>query len=159
MTARAFHVAALVLAAACTSPAHGARGDGGPLVGVWTAQFELTEPLPFSTRSRLAVEGTVAMTANRSSHVQIDGLGIATHVGTYDVDFRTLGFDPEQNGSPTISAVTRGDSAVLEMGDANQTLVVMRGSVRRDSITGTWRVFEPRAGGAGRFLMTRRGQR
>lgn len=79
-------------------------------------------------------------------------------VGTFDVDFDSVGFQPGITaGIPAVAGGRRGDSLWLDLGPGSDFPVEFRGIVRGDSVVGTWSVLmRAGVGPAGDFVLRRR---
>ena len=160
-------IAALVAAAACSDRHEAAHGVDSPearrLDGTWTIELRVDRlrfaPVTAGPRDARTVRGEIALLANHWLPGG-DDLPDPTHYGTYDIDFKTLGFDPRHPGVlPRVTArAGERDSVqiVLEPDDAHES-VQLHGAWRADSIVGRWELQPVRAGGdaAGSYTMTR----
>ena len=134
------------------------------LAGAWSirlqidrSRFEAVAPSEALVRE---VRGDVALVANHwlAGNPRVP---LPTLYGTYDIDFRPLGFDPRIDGKvPRVEAAARGRDSVdlvFEPADDRQQ-VRLRGAWIADSIIGRWELDGGRIGGdaAGAFTMKRR---
>ena len=126
------------------------------LVGAWDARFRADQP-PDSERAggrggrSGEAQGTIALVEDGQA-TSCPDLPLALHAGTYDVDFRPLGFEVRDPGEPPTAAATtrttldgaRSDDSVIVVlapqssGRAGTRAVVLRGRFDGDSIIGRW---------------------
>lgn len=155
---RAFVRATLCLAAVgCVDARDVAPRAEARLVGTWDARFDIAQSPLDGGHAAGTVDGRISFLANRWLEGRVAGIASPTDYGSYDVDFRPLGFDPRKEGrTPTaIAGSLPDDSIAIVLGDADRS-VSMRGRLDADSITGTWDASLGRAdAGAGRFVMRR----
>lgn len=131
------------------------------LAGSWVIRMRLErlrfEQIAQSEAAAREVHGTVALVANH--WLESGTRPYPSNYGSYDIDFRGLGFDPRASGrAPRLEAQVHGRDSVdiiLEP-DANEHLH-LRGSWISDSIVGHWSLEAERTGGdaAGSFALTR----
>jgi len=131
------------------------------LAGAWTVHLHIDrlrfQPVAPDDELRRAVSGDVALVANHWLAADPERPRPNLY-GTYDVDFRPLGFDPPiASGVPRVEASVRGRDSVeivFEPGDT-QERVRMRGAWTGDSIVGRWELDGDRIGAdaAGSFVM------
>lgn len=164
-------IALLLLVAAC----HGdleqrrlalAAAPARRLVGVWDATLWLDRPVTLQSDSRTLprrLSGSLAFLEDHAASVSTDELSDLTHVGVYDIDFRSFGFQLYgSNGFPTAAArtTTRASTAagtpdsvwiVLDPGSGRGGLR-LAGTFAADSIAGVWTTAQS-LGGGGRFSL------
>ncbi|GJG87072.1 hypothetical protein tb265_22530 [Gemmatimonadetes bacterium T265] len=161
-------------------PARAARPAGSPplLAGVWDATFSLdVPPLGYDSAAlRQAAQGRVrgrfAFMPNHYLPASVaTGVGLPaapTLYGTYDVDFRPFGFDPRNGdrvpdvvgvapGGPSAAGGAAADSVTLLLSPSNdRAQVLLAGTVRGDSVVGTWHLQSAGRGGptaVGHFVL------
>ena len=133
------------------------------LDGAWTIELHAErmrfEPVTAGAHAGGVVRGEVALVANHWLNGGED-LPRPTQYGSYDIDFRTFGFEPRSPGRlPRAEAGLRpGDSVdiVFEPDDPHES-VHLKGVWKSDSIVGAWDLEPARVGGdaAGSFVMAR----
>jgi hypothetical protein len=162
-------IGALMTAAASCDDRRGAGGavdspEARRLDGAWAIELRVDrlrfEPVTARAGRSPSIRGEIALVANHWLE-GADDLPHPTHYGSYDIDFRTLGFDPRHPGEyPRVAASIGGRDSidiVLEPDDAHES-VHLHGAWRGDSIVGRWSLEPVRAGGdaAGTYTMARR---
>ncbi len=163
---RALLTAVMAIAAGCGGDRSGSdRSADSPetrrLAGAWTVRlhvdrlrFETVAPGDALLRE---ASGDVALVVNRWLAGDPQRPRPALY-GTYDIDFRPLGFDPLiTSGVPRVEASPRGRDSVdivFEPEDDRQR-VSMRGAWTADSIVGRWELDGDRIGAdaKGSFVM------
>jgi hypothetical protein len=136
------------------SSPHQSRSD---ITGLW--QLELTVDNPGTGDSGIdSVAGIVALVRGAAlQEVQWPGLPAPAYAGTYALELEPLGVIP----------VSRRDIRIVGASlDSNQVTIVlnpgvdhgalvMSGSIRADSVSGSWRITAYALGATGRFIMRR----
>ena len=169
MTHRGAGIASIVavgIALGCDGSAADFSSSDSPaaqrLEGAWVVhlrierlRFEVVAPNSAGPRE---VTGTLALVANH----WLDGRAVPaalSHYGSYDIDFRRLGFDPRLSGqAPSVEADVRGrDSIDIVVEPNGRERVHLRGAWASDSIVGSWVIEADRTGAdaSGSFSMTR----
>jgi hypothetical protein len=125
------------------------------LAGTWQLDLSAVAMKPDSEPHAL---GQIALTLN-DQRLSAPGFGSApVYFGTYDIDFRPLGFVVGAfSGVPSVVATLTSDSIMLILAPTSQAAATLRGVVRGDSIIGRWTMHR-RAGidAAGNFALRRR---
>ena len=156
-------VGAILVAIACrdSAPSRAAAVGSLELDGEWEVEMHLERPLMLVSDATLApadVRGRFVFVRNRSSHDRYPAVGIPDFHGTYEMNFKPFGFTlaaPRQ--LPTAIAARSGSDSVtiaLNPTDAAITLL-LRGSMRGDSVTGSWTAVSRSVGGGGTFVLRR----
>ena len=152
----------LLAATACTSPGGrdtAWRDDAQRLAGSWNVRLDAASGSRVAGVSPIVVAGSMTLALNRAVDRQVPGLGLPTNYGTYEIDFRPLGFVPSGGRVPALFAgVTPGDTLEIDFeSDRFAFTMRMRGALRPDTVRGTWFAMESRNSlAAGTFVMTRR---
>jgi hypothetical protein len=130
------------------------------LVGEWTATFEGTPVrlLHPDGAHPVRVSGTLALLPNHAI-ARFGAIELPTNVGSYDVSFSPMGFEPrDYREAPTVAARAWGaDSVELMLGsNAHRPGVFMQGVWAGDSLAGRWTLYSSRAVSAsGTFVLRR----
>ena len=131
------------------------------LADFWNAEFVLERaPMGAEARNQPTARGTLALLEGPGSGRASALPAPVTHTGVYHVDFRPLGFSPPTGGavSELIAGVILPDTVVAVIpAEERDRLLVLRGVLAGDSVTGTWSYGARAAGGwGGRFVLRRR---
>jgi hypothetical protein len=144
------------------------------LVGAWDATLWLDHPVTLATAPSTLprrVAGSLAFLEDHYGTLSPGELGDPTHIGVYDIDFRSFGFQLQDvNGVPTAvarttaRATTTPPGAAAVAGPDSVTIVLAPGTSQypcrlagvfmADSITGIWTAGQL-LGGGGRFSLRR----
>jgi len=165
----------------------GCQGDSGErrraleeapakhLVGVWDATFWLDRPISLGAAARnppRSITGLMALVEDHQDQVSSEDLSDPTHVGVYDIDFSSFGFQPGDTHSIPVAVArttarrTVGPGQTAPGSERDSVTIVLdpgtsrypcrlTGAFSADSITGVWTAGQA-LGGGGRFLLTRR---
>jgi hypothetical protein len=144
------------------------------LVGAWDATLWLERPVTLATARRTlprSVAGSLAFLEEHYGDYSPDDLRDATHVGVYEIDFRSFGFQVGGTDAPPIAIARTADrvtttspGAAADAGPDSVTIVLAPGTSEypcrltgvfiADSITGIWTAGQL-LGGGGRFSLRR----
>ena len=121
----------------------------GALSGKWSIRF--------SYATGQSTTGTMQLTPNRTIDHAYSRIGIPTNYGTYAVAFHDLGGPPSGRRVPAVAAGFVGDSVyILFETDREPFAMQMRGTLRGDSVRGTWAASQSRGTiASGTFIMSR----
>ena len=161
---RLWLTAGAILATVACRDGTGARAGAGESVeldGEWEVEMHLERPLILMSSDTMAptdVRGRVVFVRNRSSRYRYASVGIPDYHGTYEIDFTPFGFTlhaPRQ--LPTaIAARSAVDSVTIALNPADAAItLLLRGSMRGDSVAGTWTAVSRSIGGGGTFVLRR----
>lgn len=156
---------AAALVAGCGDGARNSAADSPAaqrIEGSWVVRLRLErlrfEQVAGSDGGRREVRGTIALVANHWLDDRAVNTALSNY-GSYDLDFRRLGFDPRLAGqAPRVEAEVRGrDSVEIVFEPEGRERIRLRGAWASDSIVGVWALEADRTGGdaAGSFAMTR----
>ena len=156
-------VGAILAAIACRDSAasRAAAGASLELEGGWDVEMHLERPVMLVSDDTLAtadVRGRFVFVRNRSSRDRYPAVGIPDYHGTYEIDFAPFGFTLSAHHQlPTAIAARSGaDSVTIALNPTNASLtLLLRGSMRGDSVTGTWTAVSRSVGGGGTFVLRR----
>lgn len=157
-------VVALALSCGGSSQQHAGDSPAARrLTGAWTLRLRLQRFRFEAVSTRVPPRDVIGEMALVPNHWLDGGDALArpTHLGTYDLNFAALGFEPRARGEQpaAVARLSAADSVEIVFEPGNeQELVRMRGVLLRDSIIGHWELEPARAGGdaAGSVIMTRR---
>jgi len=165
------HAHAFLLAASCaigigcggreSELAAGEAGLAARLADYWNAEFVLERaPMGADVGTQPTARGTLVLLEG-PGHGRVSALPTrVTHVGVYHVDFRPLGFSPPMDGAvpELVASVIIPDTVTAVIpAEERDGLLVLRGVLAGDSVTGTWNYGSRAAGGwGGRFVLRRR---
>lgn len=153
-----------ITALACRDRAPSRRvqaAESTGLVGAWDVVLQLERPLVLVTGTPgqpREIYGHFAFVRNDTRRDGYPTIGIPDYYGTYEIDFTPFGFTPGRRGDlPSAVANRQGrDSVLIVLAPAHTTLtVVLRGSMRADSLLGTWTASSRTVGGGGSYVMRR----
>ena len=126
------------------------------MAGSWSVHFTV-ERIPVLAHRSAITQTLAGKFAFVPPSADLQTRTHAAAYGVYDVDFSSLGL-PRRRELPAATMVAiPPDSVEIRLDPENQeTSIVLRGELRRDSIAGTWNVSIPRVTeGGGRFVMAR----
>ena len=141
------------------------------LAGSWEVSF-VADPRSTTLSmhaSPLVVTGTIVLATAHHGPNAVRDMRNVTHEGAYDLDFRPFGWTTRGENDPAIavaqlspgaatgSVATLPDSVFVVLSPGTSRFSVqMRGTLKGDSVQGTWSASSFSAGGGdGRFVMRR----
>lgn len=142
------------------------------LVGTWDATFWLDRPVTLAMDRRTLprhVAGSIAFIEQAAGDRSVEELSDLTHVGVYDIDFRSFGIHPEGvsgipgvvartathgAAAPTDTTIRGPDSVSIVLDPGTRYPLRLFGTFIADTISGVWTTAQA-LGGGGRFSLLR----
>lgn len=131
------------------------------LEGAWEVDLQLERPVALVTEKPgppRGLRGHFAFVRNDSRRDRYPAIGIPDYHGTYEIDFASFGFSlgNRRDLPSAVAKLYQRDSVLIALDPTEAELtVILRGSLRADSLIGTWTVSSRRAGGGGSYVMRR----
>lgn len=132
------------------------------LDGAWEATLRLERPVVLTAdqaHEPREIRGQFAFVRNHSIHDDYESIGVPAYRGTYEIDFGSFGFEQRvRGGLPAAIARLGGEDSVTISLDPTDdgTSLLLRGTLRKDSVVGAWALLSRGAGGGGSFVLWRR---